>query len=102
MIEAPPYRVLPESGRVELDGKPVKMTPRMAAVAVALFRKMGELVSRAYLYEQAWGRREQLDTRTVDTHISRLRTALELDGRHGWRLVSVYQHGYRLEKLEKA
>ena len=101
VIEAPPYRVLPESGRVELDGKPVKMTPRMAAVAVALFRKMGELVSRAYLYEQAWGRREQLDTRTVDTHISRLRTALELDGRHGWRLVSVYQHGYRLEKLEK-
>jgi two-component system, OmpR family, response regulator RegX3 len=102
VIDAPPYRVLPDSGTVELNGSPVKMTPRMAAVAVALFRKSGELVSRAYLYEQAWGRREQLDTRTVDTHISRLRTSLELDGRHGWRLVSVYQHGYRLEKLEKA
>ena len=102
VIEAPPYRVLPGSGTVEMHGEPVKMTPRMAAVAVALFRKSGELVSRAYLYEQAWGRREQLDTRTVDTHISRLRTSLELDGRHGWRLVSVYQHGYRLEKLERA
>ena len=102
VIDAPPYRVLPEAGTVELDGKPVKMTPRMAAVAAALFRKGGELVSRAYLYELAWGRREHLDTRTVDTHISRLRTALELDGRHGWRLVSVYQHGYRLEKVEKS
>ncbi|HET9469643.1 MAG TPA: response regulator transcription factor [Usitatibacter sp.] len=102
VIEAPPYRVLPDSGTVELDGRPVKMTPRMAAVAALLFRKSGELVSRGYLYEHAWGRREQLDTRTVDTHISRLRTALELDGRHGWKLVSVYQHGYRLEKVEKA
>jgi DNA-binding response OmpR family regulator len=34
----------------------------------------------------------------VDTHVSRLRHLLELDGRHGWRLVSVYQHGYRLEQ----
>jgi DNA-binding response OmpR family regulator len=38
----------------------------------------------------------------VDTHVSRLRTALELDGRHGWRLTSVYQHGYRLEEVEPA
>jgi two-component system response regulator RegX3 len=100
VIEAPPYRVLPDAGAVELHGRPVKMTPRMVGVAVALFRKCGELVSRAYLYEQVWGRREHLDTRTVDTHISRLRSALELDGRHGWKLTSVYQHGYRLEKAE--
>jgi DNA-binding response OmpR family regulator len=34
----------------------------------------------------------------VDTHVSRLRQALELDGRHGWKLTSVYQHGYRIEE----
>jgi DNA-binding response OmpR family regulator len=99
-IDAPPYRVRPAANRVELNGMEVKMTPRMAQVAIALFRKRGELVSRAYLYEVVWGRRERLDTRTVDTHISRVRTALELDGRHGWRLGTVYQHGYRLERID--
>jgi DNA-binding response OmpR family regulator len=37
-------------------------------------------------------------TRTVDTHVSRLRRKLLLDGEHGWRLTAVYQHGYRLER----
>ena len=100
VFEIGPYRVETRVRSITLHGKPVKMTPRMADVAAILFRKPGELVSRAHLYEQAWGRREQLDTRTVDTHVSRLRSALELDGRHGWRLASVYQHGYRLEKAE--
>ncbi|HBN59784.1 MAG TPA: DNA-binding response regulator, partial [Halomonas sp.] len=37
-----------------------------------------------------------VSTRT-DTHVSRLRRKLELDGRHGLRLRSVYQSGYRME-----
>lgn len=91
------YRLDPNSRSVSVNGQPVKVTPRMWEVAFMLFRKRGELVSRAYLYETVWGRRESLDTRTVDTHVSRLRQALQLDGRHGLRLTAVYQHGYRLE-----
>jgi len=96
-FEIGPYRVDPASRAISLAGRVVKMTPRMADVALLLFRKRGELVSRAQLYEQVWGHREALDSRTVDTHVSRLRQALELDGRHGWRLSAVYHHGYRLE-----
>jgi DNA-binding response OmpR family regulator len=70
----------------------------MAGLAMLLFQKHGELVSRAEMYEQVWGMRETLNTRSVDTHVSRLRIALELDGRHGWKLASIYQHGYRLER----
>lgn len=92
-----PYHVDPRARTISLSGRAIKMTPRMAEVALLLFRKRGELVSRAELYEQVWGQRETLDSRTVDTHVSRLRQALELDGRHGWRLSSVYHHGYRLE-----
>lgn len=92
-----PYHVDPRRRAISLAGRSIKMTPRMAEVALLLFRKRGELVSRAQLYEQVWGQRETLDSRTVDTHVSRLRQALELDGRHGWRLSSVYHHGYRLE-----
>jgi DNA-binding response OmpR family regulator len=37
----------------------------------------------------------------VDTHVSRVRRALELDGRHGWKLSSIYQLGYRLEAARR-
>ena len=96
-IEVGAYRLDPVSRVASVEGRPVKMTPRMLEVALFMFRRRGELVSRSHLYEQVWGRKERLDTRTVDTHMSRLRQALELDGRHGLRLGSVYQHGYRLE-----
>lgn len=86
---------------VSLQGKPVALTRRMYEIARILFEKREVLVSRGYLYEQVWGRALEGGTRTVDTHVSRLRRALELDGRHGWRLHSVYQHGYRLEATRR-
>ncbi len=97
-FEIGPYRIDTEVHAISLNGRTVKMTPRMVEVATLLFRKQGELVSRAQLYEQIWGHKEALDTRTVDTHVSRIRHALQLDGRHGLRLSAVYHHGYRLER----
>jgi two-component system response regulator RegX3 len=88
-FEIGPYRIDPRRRTISLEGRVVKMTPRMADVAVLLFRKRGELVSRAQLYEQVWGHPETLDSRTVDTHVSRLRQAVELEGPHGWRLAAV-------------
>jgi DNA-binding response OmpR family regulator len=92
-----PYAIDTGSRTVKLDGRPVELTPRLFEIARILFEKRETLVSRGYLYEQVWGRALESGTRTVDTHVSRLRRALELDGRHGWRLTSIYQHGYRLE-----
>ncbi|WP_280338026.1 winged helix-turn-helix domain-containing protein [Salinicola acroporae] len=62
-----------------------------------LFAHAGELLSRAHLLEIVWGHKGDIATRTVDTHVSRLRRKLELDGRHGIKLQSIYQHGYRLD-----
>jgi DNA-binding response OmpR family regulator len=47
-----------------------------------------------------WGLHAKTNSRTVDTHASRLRAKLGLSADHGWRLVSVHQFGYRLERLE--
>ena len=96
-LEAPPYLLDVRRRKIALDGREVEVSPRMFDLALLLFRKRGELVSRAHIYEHVWARRDAPQTRTVDTHVSRLRVALELDGRHGWRLASVYQLGYRLE-----
>ena len=57
-----------------------------------------QVFSRQQLMDQVWEHPDHSLDRTVDTHISRLRKKLELNGEHGWRLAAVYQHGYRLEQ----
>jgi DNA-binding response OmpR family regulator len=97
--ELAPYQLDREARVVVLNGEPVRMSARMNDLALFLFDRRGEIVSRKQIYKQVWGMSRALESRTVDTFVSRLRAALELDGRHGWRIVSVYQHGYRLEKV---
>ncbi|MCK7492921.1 MAG: helix-turn-helix domain-containing protein [Comamonadaceae bacterium] len=64
-----------------------------------LLRNLGRLLSRGHILETVWGLAGEISTRTVDTHVSRLRGKLGLTPEYGWRLTSIYQHGYRLERL---
>lgn len=83
--------------RVTRDGMPVNLTRREFDLALYLFRHTDQVLSRERLLEHIWGaQRRNLNTRTVDTHVSRLRRKLGL-GTSRWRLGAVYQHGYRLE-----
>lgn len=82
---------------ISVAGNAVDLTEREYRLAALFFSKVGEPVSRAHLLELVWGIKGDISTRTVDTHVSRLRRKLELDGRHGLRLRSVYQSGYRME-----
>ncbi len=82
-----------------IEGREVELTNREFDLALYLFRRQGRIVSRNSLLEDVWNLSAEVSTRTVDTHISRLRKKLELDDRHGWRLAAIYQHGYRLEPI---
>jgi two-component system, OmpR family, response regulator RegX3 len=64
-----------------------------------LFRNIGRLLSRGHLQETVWGRTGDLATRTVDTHVSQVRKKLDLRPESGYRVVPIYNYGYRLEKL---
>jgi DNA-binding response OmpR family regulator len=88
--------------RLALDGKGVTMTQKEFDLAGYLFQNPGKLLSRDHLLDKIWGISADVDTRTVDTHISRLRKKLGLDGRRGWKLVPVYGIGYRIERLDNA
>ncbi|HMS78075.1 MAG TPA: response regulator transcription factor [Burkholderiaceae bacterium] len=81
---------------VLLDGREIVLTLKEFDLASHLFRNPGTLVTRAQLLEAVWSVGPQLDTRTVDTHASRVRRKLGLDGSRGWMLQSVYGYGYRL------
>lgn len=96
--DAAPYRVEVARRRVTLNGREIVLTEREFDLALFLFRRRGRVVSRDALLEGVWNIRGDVATRTVDTHVSRLRKKLELSGEHGWKLNAVYQHGYRLEQ----
>ncbi|MGH8124843.1 MAG: response regulator transcription factor [Rhodanobacteraceae bacterium] len=98
VMELPPYRIDPQRRQVSINGEPVELTQREYELASYLFRRQGRIVSRDALLENVWNLTSDISTRTVDTHISRLRKKLGLSGEHGWRLTAVYQHGYRVEQ----
>jgi DNA-binding response OmpR family regulator len=75
------------------------MTLKEFDLTVFLFRHIGQLLSRGHILESIWGRNPDLNTRTVDTHISRIRNKLGLTPESGLRLSSVYFYGYRLERI---
>ncbi|MBN8736901.1 MAG: response regulator transcription factor [Xanthomonadales bacterium] len=97
-LELPPYRIDQQRRQISVDGNPVELTQREYELACYLFRRQGRIVSRDALLENVWNLAGDVTTRTVDTHISRLRKKLGLSGENGWRLTAVYQHGYRIEQ----
>lgn len=98
-ISAPPFRFNLESSEAWIGDELVTLTQRQFALAAFLFRHPGQLLSRAHLLESVWGVGAQVQTRTLEIHISQLRNLLRLTPENGWRITSVYGHGYRLEHL---
>jgi two-component system, OmpR family, response regulator RegX3 len=86
--------------RAMVAGEAVELTDKEFDVAVFLLRHVGNLLSRGHISESVWGRSADVPTRTVDTHMSRLRKKLRLSPEHGFRLTSVYNFGYRLDVVE--
>lgn len=89
----------PVQRRFEVNGNVVNLTEKETDLALYLFANVGILLSRAHLMQVVWGSNPDIDTRTIDVHVSHLRSKLKLVPEHGWRLVSVYQQGYRLERF---
>lgn len=100
VLELAPFRIHRGARTVEREGRRIELTDKEYALAEFLFLNAGRLVSRQHLLEAVWGLQAKTATRTVDTHMSRLRSKLGLAGGHGWRLASVHQFGYRLERHE--
>ncbi|MBX3690890.1 response regulator transcription factor [Dokdonella sp.] len=98
-LDVAPYAIDFKRRRIAFAGNEVELTQREFDLATFLFRRHGRIVSRDALLENVWNLTASVSTRTVDTHVSRLRKKLELNGEHGWRLAAIYQHGYRLEPV---
>jgi DNA-binding response OmpR family regulator len=109
-VELPPdeqawgrYRFLPTVRRLEVDGAPVALTQKEFDLALFLFQNPGRLLSRQHLLEAIWGNANppgtELMSRSLDTHVSRVRKVLGLRPEGGFRLASIYGQGYRFETV---
>ena len=83
--------------RVNSHGAAVELTDREMELAIYMIRNHGRLLTRQELLENVWHTNASIITRTVDTHISRLRAKLGLTPENGFELSTVYHKGYRLE-----
>jgi DNA-binding response OmpR family regulator len=81
------------------NNEPVELTDKDFELALCLFKNNGRVLSRAFLLETVWGVNANLNTRTVDVHVSRIRKSLKISPQSGFRIKTVYQHGYRLEMV---
>ena len=87
---------------VTVHGEPVKLTAKELALAMMLFENMSRPLSRSYLLESIWGQSPEAETRTLDAHVSRIRSKLNLRAENGFRVLPVYSYGYRLEPTNVA
>jgi DNA-binding response OmpR family regulator len=83
--------------RAIVNGTAIDLTDREAMLAAYLLRNHGRLVSRQQVLDDVWQSSTEPSSRTVDTHISRLRSKLRLTPENGFSLITVYHKGYRLE-----
>jgi DNA-binding response OmpR family regulator len=85
---------------INIDGSPVKITPKEFGIALQFVKHEGQVLSREYLLQQVWGVDAEIHTRTVDMHVSKVRRNLNINPDMGYRITTIFQHGYRLEKVE--
>lgn len=83
-----------------MNGASVTLTQKEFDLSVYLFQNPAKLMSRDHLLDRIWGISSEVDSRTVDTHVSRIRKKLKLDGALGWKMAPVYGYGYRLERVD--
>ena len=82
-----------ESRSVTQNSRPVELTVKEFDLLVELVRNKNVALYRDRLYERVWGELFVGETRTLDTHIRRLRKKLDWDS----RIKTVFRIGYRLE-----
>ena len=99
LLEFLPYTIDTQKRTVSCNSKQIELTKKEYDLTLFIFRNMGRLLSRGFILERVWGKNPDINTRTVDTHMSRLRRKLNIGAENGWVLTSVYQHGYRLEPV---
>ena len=86
--------------QVMLNGQSISLTQKEFELALFFFQNLDRPLSRAFIHEAIWSQDAEFSSRTLDTHVSRVRNKLGLKPAAGYRLAPVYSFGYKLERLK--
>jgi two-component system phosphate regulon response regulator PhoB len=88
----------PARHQVDVGGKPVRLTSVEFKLLSMLMRRQGRVQERDRLLNEVWGYESVIDTRTVDTHVRRLRKKL---GKAADAIETVRGFGYRIREAKR-
>jgi len=91
-VDTGPFSLDRTSLKVTLDGQRIDLSSTEFKLLSLLIGKAGSIQSREDLLQEVWGYRNTVDTRTVDTHMRRLREKL---GDHASCIETIRGEGYR-------
>ncbi len=94
-IAAGPVTVDRSSRQASVSGKEVRLTALEHRLLVALMDRRGRAQTRQQLYQDVWMANPNVETRTVDMHVQRLRKKL---GESAWLIETVRGVGYRFKE----
>jgi two-component system phosphate regulon response regulator PhoB len=92
-----PIRIDRGAHRVSIEGHDVELTPTEYKLLLTLAERRGRVQARAHLLETVWEAAPDIQTRTVDMHVQRLRAKL---GAAGELVETVRGFGYRLRAAQ--
>ena len=90
-----PITIDPVRHQVSVDGKRINLTSLEFKLLRTLMQRRGRVQDRDRLLNEVWGYESVIDTRTVDTHVRRLREKL---GKSGDVIETVRGFGYRMRE----
>jgi len=99
VLQFGPYAFDRLTERVQIRDEDVALSAKEFQLALTLFENMHRALSRSYLLETIWQSAADLSTRTLDMHVSRIRTKLKLTPENGYRIVAISGYGYRIERF---
>lgn len=93
-------RILQEEFQVYIRDEKVRLTKKEIEILWLLSANDGVVFSRTQILDSVWGYDYYGDSRTVDTHIKRLRAKLENYSHPDWNIITVRGLGYKFEVLK--
>lgn len=85
--------------KILLESKPILLSNKEYEVSKILILNFGKIVSRKFIIQEVWGKSASPHPITVDSCIRHIKEKLTIKPSSGFRLSSIYSHGYRLDKI---
>ncbi len=94
-------RVDLDAFKVTVNDTPIALTKKEVELLWTFASNKGKVFSRENLLQSLWGYDYYGDSRTIDSHVKRLRAKLDAEPHDGWDIKTIWGVGYKFEGKEK-